>query len=187
MSKLKLELRHKRALIQTVRSTIEAKLFDSAKTPMPDLEDEIFSQNFGLFVTLTIKGNLRGCIGYVEGIKPIRLAVQDMAVQAAFHDPRFYPLKESEYSGLEVEISILYPLEKVTDIEQIQVGRDGLVMERGFHKGLLLPQVATDHGWDRNRFLNETCRKAGLEGFCWENGATIYKFEAEVFGEEDLD
>jgi AmmeMemoRadiSam system protein A len=185
MDKIKLSKEQKIKLLKTVRATIEQKLFGSPKTEFPDLSGDIFSRNFGLFVTLTTNGHLRGCIGYVEGIKPIREAVKDMAIQAAFHDPRFYPLKEDEYTELEIEISILYPLEKIKDINQIEVGRDGLVMERGFHKGLLLPQVATEHNWDRERFLNETCRKAGLESFAWENGAIIYKFEAEVFNEKE--
>jgi AmmeMemoRadiSam system protein A len=186
MQKLKLNDQQKKAMIEKVHAAIEQKLFGKSRNEPPSLDDEVFSQQYGLFVTLTISGGLRGCIGYVEGVKPLREAVEDMALQAAFHDPRFYPLKKEEYDRLKVEISILYPVEKVDDFEQIEVGRDGLIMERGMRKGLLLPQVASDHGWDRERFMNETCRKAGLESFCWENGATVYKFEAEVFNEDDL-
>jgi AmmeMemoRadiSam system protein A len=186
MEKLKLTEEQKKTLLKTVRATIERELKQPTPSPMPSMEDEVFSGKFGLFVTLTIQGNLRGCIGYVEGVKPIREAVEDMAIQAAFHDPRFYPLAQKEYSGLDIEISILYPVEEVADLESIQVGRDGLIMEKGYRRGLLLPQVAAEYGWDRTRFLNETCRKAGLEPFAWENGAKVYKFEAEIFNEEEL-
>lgn len=186
MEKLKLTVEQKRKLLQAARFSIEGHLGIQGGTAEPSLSDKVFDEHFGLFVTLTMHGELRGCIGYVEGVKPIREAVKDMAEQAAFHDPRFYPLRKSEYDGIDVEISILYPLEEVKDLEDIQVGRDGLVMERGFNKGLLLPQVASERRWDRDRFLNETCRKAGMEPFCWENGAKIYKFEAEVFNEKDV-
>ncbi|OHD57028.1 MAG: hypothetical protein A2Y33_08865 [Spirochaetes bacterium GWF1_51_8] len=185
MEKLRLSAEQKKELLRTVRATIERKLELADPIPMPGLNDEIFGQKFGLFVTLTIEDNLRGCIGYVEGVKPIREAVQEMSVQAAFHDPRFYPLTAKEYPGLSVEISILYPVEEVANLEDIAVGRDGLILEKGYRRGLLLPQVATEYGWDRTRFLNETCRKAGLEPFAWENGAKVYKFEAEVFNETD--
>lgn len=184
MEKLRLTESQKTDLLKTVRYTIEKKLRGKSTIEKPSLDDEVFSQNYGLFVTLTTDGNLRGCIGYLEGYKPIRDAVQEMAIQAAFHDPRFHPLKEDEYDKIDIEISILYPLEEVTDFSTIKVGRDGLVMERGFHKGLLLPQVATEYGWNRERFMNETCRKAGMESFCWENGAKVLKFEAEVFNEQ---
>ncbi len=186
MTKLKLTLGQKRELLLVAREAIEDRLGMEEKIPAPSLGDEVFSQNYGLFVTITMHGELRGCIGYVEGVKPIREAVKDMAIQAAFHDPRFYPLRKSEYGGIDIEISILYPIEEVTDIESIEVGRDGLVMERGFNRGLLLPQVASERHWTRERFLNETCRKAGMESYCWENGAKIYKFEAEVFNEKDV-
>ncbi len=184
MQKIRLTEGQKKDLLKSARYTIQQDLFSASDEPVPPLDDPIFSAKFGLFVTLTLGGNLRGCIGYVEGIKPLRDAVRDMARQAAFHDPRFYPLTKEEYAGLSVEISILYPVEAVTNLEDIQVGRDGLILERGYHKGLLLPQVAKEYGWSREEFLNQTCRKAGLESFCWENGAKVSKFEAEVFNEK---
>ncbi len=186
MSKIRLDEKQKNQLLQAVRESILAELecrdYDAALT----LTDPIFSEQYGIFVTLTIHSHLRGCIGFIEGVKPLSEAVQEMALQAAFHDPRFYPLSLKEFGEIEVEISILYPLEDVADPAQVEVGRHGLVMERGYHRGLLLPQVAVEQGWDRERFLNETCRKAGMEAFCWENGAKIQKFEAEVFGEKKV-
>ncbi|MGC8764963.1 MAG: AmmeMemoRadiSam system protein A [Brevinematia bacterium] len=186
MKKLKLTSEQKRKLLLLARLTIKKALFENLEEEFPDMSDEIFSEEYGVFVTLTIHGRLRGCIGYIEGIKPLREAVKDLAIQSAFKDPRFYPLTKEEFSAIEVEISVLYPLEEVKDINEIEVGKHGIVMERGYYKGLLLPQVATEYGWNREEFLNQTCRKAGMEPYCWENGAKVYKFEAEVFGEKDV-
>ncbi len=186
MKKLKLTKEQKQKLLTTVRLTIKKFLYGEVEEKFPDLSDEIFSENYGMFVTLTIRGRLRGCIGYVEGIKPLREAAKDLAIQSAFKDPRFYPLTKEEYSHIKIEISILYPLDEVKDISEIEVGKHGLLMERGYNKGLLLPQVATEYGWSKEEFLNQTCRKAGMEAYCWENGAKVFKFEAEVFGEEDI-
>lgn len=186
MTKLKLTDAQKVLLLKTARFRIQEHLFDKTDEPVPELKEPVFGEKYGMFVTLTINDDLRGCIGYVEGVKPLREAVKDMALQAAFHDPRFYPLSKEEYVSIAVEISILYPVEAVKNFSDIQVGRDGLIMERGYSKGLLLPQVATEYGWSREEFMNQTCRKAGMESFCWENGAKVLKFEAEVFNEKEL-
>lgn len=186
MEKLRLTDIQKADLLKTARFTIQNDLFQKTDGVIPDLKDPVFGQKFGMFVTLTIEGELRGCIGYIEGIKTLRDAVRDMARQAAFHDPRFYPLKKEEYSGIDLEISVLYPVEPVKNFTDIEVGRDGLIMERGHNRGLLLPQVATEYGWSREEFMNQTCRKAGMESYCWENGAKVLKFEAEVFSEKSL-
>ncbi len=183
MNKLKLTKDQKKILINTVRSSIEEKLFGKSIIDCSGLEDPAFSKHYGLFVTITADGNLRGCIGYIEGIKPIREAVKEMAIEAAFHDPRFFPLTKEEYKRIKIEISILYPAEEIKDINEIQVGRDGIILERGYHRGLLLPQVAIEYGWNREEFINQTCRKAGLEKNCWKNGAKVFKFEAEIFKE----
>ncbi len=184
--RFELTQQQKKALLKTARLAIEEKLFGKLSDAYPDLSGEVFGEKCGLFVTLTIDGNLRGCIGYVEGVKPIREAVKEMACEAAFHDPRFHPLRREEFPSIEIEISILTPLEEVEDVRQIEVGRHGLVMQRGYHRGLLLPQVATEYGWGREEFLNQTCRKAGMEPYCWENGAKVFSFEALVFGERDV-
>ena len=141
----------------------------------------------GAFVTLTENDELRGCIGSIEPVAPLYLAVSQSAVNAAFRDPRFHPLSSEELPHVEIEISVMGPIEKVTDVEQIVVGRDGLIIRRGGHAGLLLPQVATEYGWDRETFLEQTCYKAGLPRNAWrEAGTSIEKFAAEVFGEKEL-
>ena len=130
---------------------------------------------------------MRGCIGYVEGFKPLQDAVQDNALSAAFKDPRFPSLSLKELDDVEIEISVLTPLEKVTDVSEIKVGRDGLIIKKGFYQGLLLPQVATDWEWDRIQFIEQTCRKAGLSENAWKDADTeIQKFSALVFGEKEF-
>lgn len=186
MKKINLTKDQKKVLLKAARITIKQMLTGAKDPDMPELKDDIFGERYGLFVTLTRGEQLRGCIGYIEGIKSLRDAVRDLAIQAAFNDPRFEPITRSELGDLEIEISVLYPLEEVKNINEIQVGKHGLVMERGFQKGLLLPQVAKEYNWNREEFMNQTCRKSGMENYCWENGAKIYKFEAEVFNEKEL-
>ncbi len=139
----------------------------------------------GVFVTLKKSGALRGCIGYVIGIKPLVLAVLDNSYNAAFKDPRFGPLAAEELKGITIEISVLTVPREVRSVDEIQVGRDGLIVERGSNRGLLLPQVATEQGWDRNTFLDQTCNKAGLRPGAWKDADTkLLRFRAEVFGED---
>jgi AmmeMemoRadiSam system protein A len=140
----------------------------------------------GAFVTLRIRGELRGCIGHVEADRPVGQAVAQSAIAACSADPRFPGVTASELPDLDLEVSILGPLERVASSDDIDVGRHGLVIERGWQRGLLLPQVATEHEWDRGTFVEQTCRKAGLPADAWERGATLWKFEAEVFGEPIL-
>ncbi|MBN2535112.1 MAG: AmmeMemoRadiSam system protein A [Spirochaetales bacterium] len=140
----------------------------------------------GAFVTLHKKGKLRGCIGYVVAVKPLFNTVQDVARSSAFSDPRFPPVMESEIPDLEIEISVLTPLKRITSIDEIEVGTHGIVIKRGFSSGLLLPQVAAEQGWDRDTFLTHTCYKAGLPGDCWKKSDTrIEVFSAIVFNEKD--
>jgi len=140
----------------------------------------------GAFVTLNKHGALRGCIGYIEGIKPLYLTVFENAQNAAFGDPRFNPLQQRELPELHIEISVMSPIEPLTDVNDIQVGRDGLIVKKGWRQGLLLPQVATEYGWDRETFLSHTCRKAGLPADEWKRGVDILRFSALVFAEKDL-
>ena len=130
--------------------------------------DNIFKEKCGAFVTIHILGRLRGCIGYISGIKNIPDTITDMARSAAFKDPRFMPLTKNEYSDIDLEVSILSPIEEVKDVSDIVVGRDGLIISKGFQSGLLLPQVATEQGWDMDTFLEHTCYKAGLPGNSWK-------------------
>jgi hypothetical protein len=151
--------------------------------PQPSAS-ETLNGEYGAFVTITKRGELRGCIGYVSAIKPLYMTVRDTALLAALRDPRFPPVSVSELPQLAYEISVLSPLRRVTDIHQIQVGRDGLLMKNGDYEGLLLPQVPVEQKWDRETFLEETCRKAGMNRNCWKDEDTdIFSFTAVVFGE----
>ena len=136
------------------------------------------------FVTLTKNGRLRGCIGYTEAVAPLFKVVQECAVAAATEDPRFPPVSSNELPSLRVEISVLTPLVPILP-EEVEVGRHGLMVAQGRMRGLLLPQVPVDQGWDRETFLDQTCVKAGLPPSAWRHGATLRAFTAEVFGEEE--
>ena len=171
----------KRILHQIARRAIE----DVARgKPVPEctVDSHALKEKTGVFVTLKKRGHLRGCIGYTRGVKPLYKIVGEMAVAAAFHDPRFNPVTEAELSDLEIEISVLTPMKRIKDVEEIEVGKHGLLIEKGFNSGLLLPQVATEYGWDRKTFLEHTCLKAGLPRDAWKDGKTsICTFSAEVF------
>ena len=167
-------------LIQIARDAIRAKLDHKEYAPP---QSEPLSVEKGVFVTLTIDGDLRGCIGQIRATGPLYQVVADMARAAAFDDPRFDPLDPEEYDRLEYEISVLSPLERVRDIGDISTGRDGLMVKLDYHSGLLLPQVATEHGWNTTEFLEQTCLKAGLPKSSYrDKHAEVYKFSAEVFG-----
>ena len=154
--------------------------------PKPDLtsDDPDLTRKSGAFVTLKAGGELRGCIGHIEPHLPLIRTVHEMAQAAALEDPRFPPVTAREEPGISIEISVMSPIEPVPDLELIEVGRHGLVVEQGPYRGLLLPQVAPEWGWDREEFLQHTCRKAGLPLDAYKRGAKVYWFEAEVFGED---
>lgn len=147
-------------------------------------EDPAFAETRGAFVTLTIAGGLRGCIGFPEAVFPLREAIVQGAISAALRDPRFPPVCAEELPRLHIEISVLSPLFEITP-DAVEVGTHGLVIAKGGARGLLLPQVPVEWGWDREQFLQHTCRKAGLPADAWQHGATLYAFTAEVFGEEE--
>ncbi len=170
-------------LFRAARNSIQAHL-KGEKAPLPPAASPVLSQPRGVFVTLHRHGRLRGCIGYLEAAKPLLDAVQEMAVAAAFNDPRFPPLREEELADLDLEISILSPMRQIKNIEEIEVGRHGLYLEQGFRRGLLLPQVATEYGWDRLTFLKQTCLKAGLPPDAWQDPNTrIFVFSADILHE----
>ena len=175
------------ALLALARTTIAESLkIPGGNERNLDLSDDIYKNKCGAFVTLHIRGRLRGCIGYIQGVKPIPETIIDMARASAFKDPRFPPLRAEEYEAIDIEISVLSPIEPVTDVKEIVVGRDGLIISRGFNSGLLLPQVPTEQGWDLETFLQQTCYKAGLPPAAWrEKGTKIEKFSAQVFGEKE--
>lgn len=139
-------------------------------------------EKWGAFVTLNKDGQLRGCIGNIIGTRPLISTVAEMTEAAALHDPRFNSVQPSELKDITFEISVLTPIRTVKDVREIVIGRDGIIITRGYNRGLLLPQVATEYGWDLQTFLEQTCRKAGLPSNAWkENGTTIEAFSAEVF------
>ncbi|MGV8073878.1 MAG: AmmeMemoRadiSam system protein B [Syntrophobacteraceae bacterium] len=152
--------------------------------PMPDLPvaSHNLSEPRGAFVSIHKGKELRGCIGALEGMGPLHKTIEMMAIQAAFSDPRFPPLDSSELASIDIELSVLTPFTRMKDLSEIEIGKHGLLIRKGYHSGLLLPQVATDNNWDREHFLEWTCRKAGLLTDAWKAPDTeIYLFSADVF------
>lgn len=170
----------KEILKKIAKDAIEGVLFGKEET-IPSIPQRLKEMG-GAFVTLKKKGRLRGCIGYIREIMPLYKTVREAAIHAAFHDPRFEPLRKEEWPEIEIEISVLTPMKRIESPEEIEIGKHGLYIERGPYSGLLLPQVATEYGFDRITFLEETCLKAGLERNAWKSKETnIYIFSAEVF------
>ncbi len=170
-------------LLDVARKTIIEHV-QKGKAPDFKSDNPNFGRKCGAFVTLSEKsGALRGCIGYVEPIKPLLQTVVEMAIACSSRDPRFRPVAPDEFPKLNLEISVLTPIKEIFSAEKVCVGEHGLMIKKGSASGLLLPQVATEYGWDRRRFLGETCRKAGLEAGAWkEPEAQIFIFSAQVFG-----
>jgi AmmeMemoRadiSam system protein A len=180
---MKLTEEEKSTLLAIVRTTIASRLADQ-ELPEFDIESATLREKRGGFVTLEKRGQLRGCIGYIEAKNPLHRTVQEMALAAAFEDPRFPPLTAEELREITVEISVLSPLTEITDIKEIEVGVHGIYLVNGFYSGLLLPQVASRYKWDRRTFLRETCRKAGLPANAWQDKDTkILIFSADIFGD----
>ena len=175
---------HGRAfLLQLARDAIAARLH-GLSPPATRPDDPVLLEHRRAFVPLKKNGRLRGCIGYIVGVSELWIAVRDNAESAAFKDPRFQALQDDELSAVHIEISALTPLVPSSP-EDVVVGRDGVVVERGAYRAVLLPQVAVEQGWDVETFLDATCRKAGLETGCWRDPATTLEtFSAEVFGED---
>lgn len=176
----------RRELLAIARRSIEETVRQGKRTE-PATDNRAITIPQGAFVTIKIGGKLRGCIGNfgIRDAQPLFKTVSEMAASAAVHDPRFPPLSERELPSIELEISALTPLRPVSDPETVEVGRHGLYISKGGRSGVLLPQVATEYGWDRITFLEQTCRKAGLSRDEWKKGAAISVFEAQVFREED--
>ena len=174
----------KSELLALARTSVEHAINkDEAYVPTASASDAL-NRERGAFVTLHESGELRGCIGYTSATKPLYMTVRDTATLAALKDPRFKPVSVSELPKLEYEISVLSPLRRVTDIQQIKVGEHGLLMKNGGFEGLLLPQVPVEQKWDRQKFLEQTCVKAGMSAGCWKDEDTdIFLFTAVVFGE----
>jgi hypothetical protein len=172
----------KKYLKELVFASIRQNLYPEENVVLPEPPTDKLRENLGAFVTLKVGGRLRGCIGHVVGDRPLNETVARMAKSAAFQDPRFPPLSRGEFDNVDVEISILSPVVECPDPVKIEVGRHGLIIRKGSHQGLLLPQVAAEWGWDRETFLGHTAMKAGLPAEAWKDPeAKIFWFEAEVF------
>ncbi|MEF3255694.1 MAG: AmmeMemoRadiSam system protein A [Deferribacterales bacterium] len=196
---MEISIIEKKILLSLARKTIYKILNGESTEPQEILIDILESFNnpinelsaiykkMGCFVTLHIKKNLRGCIGTFREDKELYLNVHDMAIQAAFNDPRFQQLTYDEFDKIDIEISVLTPMTKITNLDEIVVGRDGLYVKKGFRSGVLLPQVATEYGWNKEEFLSYTCRKAGLNHDIWKyEPIEIYRFSAIIFSEKEL-
>ncbi len=170
-------------LLAIARESLRLAVAEGRTYEPPRPTDDELLEERGVFVTLKKGGALRGCIGYVLPTKPLYLAVRDMAINSALRDPRFPPVTEGELPELYIEISVMTPLQAVATPDEVVVGEDGLLVEARGRSGLLLPQVAPEQGWDRERFLEGVCMKAGLppDAYRWED-AKLMKFQARIFG-----
>jgi len=170
----------KKELLGLARRAVEA-FVRSGKVLEYETKDPNLIAARGAFVTLKKSGGLRGCIGFIEPVFPLARAVIQAAVYAATEDPRFPTVGEIELGEIEYEISVLTPPRRIQDPKEVRVGKHGLVISQGGQRGLLLPQVPVEEGWDRETFLRQACYKAGLPETAWQTGAEIYVFEAIVF------
>ncbi len=175
----------RKALLGFARRTIEQYLA-SETTPLARGFAPVLWRKQGAFVTLNEHGRLRGCIGHMAEDRPLCQVVGAMALQAAFNDRRFSPLRPGELAGVEIEISVLTPFARVSGPEAIVIGRDGILLKKGGRQAVYLPQVATEQGWDLEQTLNSLCRKAGLAPGDWRHGAEFHTFQAEVFDEAEF-
>lgn len=170
-------------LLRIARESIEGYL---ANGQPPEFNvSEILQEPGAAFVTLKEGGELRGCVGYTEAIRPLYQTVSQCAIHAAVEDPRFNPVQSSELSRISIEISVLTPMQAVESLDSVEAGRDGLLIRMGRRSGLLLPQVASEFGWSKTQLLEHTCQKAGLAGDSYlRPEARLYRFQAVVFGED---
>lgn len=188
MSEGSISQRTRRDLLGLARLSLEAFFRGDPEPRLASDRAELFGQQRALFVTLRRKGQLRGCIGTLAPDGDLARTVPRFARRAAFEDPRFPPLALEELPECEIEISVLTPPERAQNAEEIEVGRDGLIIEASGRSGLLLPQVALEWGFDRETFLAEVARKAGLSPDAWRHPeAKVWRFQAEVFAESDVE
>jgi uncharacterized protein len=176
--------RDRAKLLRLARQAIEQCVLGRRLPPAEEPPPESLSARCGAFVTLRKAGLLRGCIGHIEASTPLCATVRECAVAAALRDPRFEPVTPAELPDLHIEISVLSALTDVRP-EDVEAGCHGLLISRDQHRGLLLPQVATQWHWDREHFLEQTCIKAGLPPDAWCHGARVQAFTAEVFAEPE--
>ncbi|MGE5206829.1 MAG: AmmeMemoRadiSam system protein B [Chlamydiota bacterium] len=173
-------------LLKLARQSVETAVREGKLLDPPATSDVSLAAARGAFVTLTKKSQLRGCIGYTVPIKPLYLTVRDVAAFAALRDSRFPPVRDSELSDLEYEISVLTPFRRMQGMNELRIGEHGLLVRRGEQIGVLLPQVATEQHWDKRTFLEQACLKAGLPENAWRDQETdVFLFSATIFGDHD--
>ncbi len=177
--------KQKRLLLNIARNSIKEYLEKKKFTP-PKVNDPELKEKKGVFVTLRVGGELRGCIGYPIPYKPLYSAVAELAVESATSDPRFLPLQSDELKHMDIEISVLTLPREVHSYEEIEIGKHGIIVSKGPFRGLLLPQVPLEYNWDLEEYLSHGCMKAGLPSDEWKKGVKIEVFEAEVFSEREL-
>lgn len=176
----------RKQLIALARFSIESGFSPSQKSEISSEETSILKSKAGAFVTITINNKLRGCIGYINSNEELSKTVMDAAYQAAFNDPRFEPLSESEFNNIKIEISVLSQPFSVNDYDEIIIGEHGLILEEVGRKALLLPQVAIEHNLNKEEFLSALCNKAGLYEEYWkEKKLKLKAFTATIFSEND--
>ena len=169
-------------LLELARRAVEDYLRTGEK-PIPGVEDKALHEKRGAFVTLKVNNELRGCIGYPLPYKPLYQTIIDVAIAAATEDYRFESIRLDELADVKFEISVLSFPERVKDAKTLEVGKHGIIVSKGFHKGLLLPQVPLEHNWDLETYLRHGCLKAGLNENEWKKGVEIEAFTAQVFSE----
>ena len=176
-----LSTQHRADLLLIARRSLEARV-RRERLPLPSPEAPLDAR-CGAFVSIHARGALRGCLGRLEPDAPLVHTVHELAALVSDSDSRFEPVSSDELADLEIEISVLTPEQAVASVDDVEVGRHGLIVEQGYRRGLLLPQVPTEYGWDRITFVEHTCLKAGLPRDAWRHGARLLVFEAEVFNE----
>ncbi|MDD5070290.1 MAG: AmmeMemoRadiSam system protein B [Candidatus Omnitrophica bacterium] len=186
MEEYSLKIEEKTQLLKIARDTL-TQYFAEGPVEKKSNSFSNLNEKRGVFVTLKKNRRLRGCIGRIVADKPLYQLVSDVTIDSAVNDPRFSPVEKDELNEIEIEISVLTPFVQVRDLNEIVVGEHGLIIKKGFDSGLLLPQVASEYGWDRETFLEQTCLKAGLNQQDYKDKSTkIYRFSAIVFNEEEL-
>ncbi|UCH95236.1 MAG: AmmeMemoRadiSam system protein B [Candidatus Aminicenantes bacterium] len=189
---MSLNLKEKKTLLSIARKTLEDH-FQGNYVVLKEVENNFpitpgLKEKAGVFVTLRKQGDLRGCIGSIVGEEPLWEGVRNNVLKSAFRDPRFYPLKEDELEKIDIEISVMTPLQQINDYKKIQLGTDGVIIRKGYHQAVYLPQVATETGWDLDQFLGHLCQKAGLPANEYKSkDIEFHIFQALVFDEKEME
>jgi len=189
---MNLSNKEKKTLLSIARQTLENQFKGNYKV-LKEVENSFpitppLREKSGVFVTLRKQGDLRGCIGTIIGMEPLWEGVRNNVLKSAFQDPRFPPLRESELEKVEIEISVMTPLQKIDDYKKIRLGTDGVIIRKDYHQAVYLPQVATETGWNLDQFLGSLCQKAMLPASAYKSGGMEFQiFQALVFEEKEME